>query len=207
MDFPHLVLARMYEHIEPIDRGDRYEDPLEEVLANAGLGHVTGGGSQLGALGIVEHADVEIELANLDEGARVVVEALEAAGAPEGSELVEASSGSVLRTFGVQQCLAIFLDGTSLPDEVYAALDFDAVLGEIGAAAGTEAFRGIWQGPEETGLFFFGPDAEAMFARVEPVLRHLPIGQNARVVIRNGRTKAGPREVRIPRHTHTRDEA
>jgi hypothetical protein len=28
MDFPHVVLARLYEHIEPIDRGDRYEDPL-----------------------------------------------------------------------------------------------------------------------------------------------------------------------------------
>jgi len=28
MDFPHLVLARLYEHVEPIDRGNRYEDPL-----------------------------------------------------------------------------------------------------------------------------------------------------------------------------------
>ena len=27
---------------------------------------------------------------------------------------------------------------------------------------------------EKTGVSFFGPDAEAMFARVEPVLRRLP---------------------------------
>jgi len=46
---------------------------------------------------------------------------------------------------------------------------------------------------------FWGRDAEAMFARVDPVLRRLPIGQNARVVIREGRSAGGPREVRIPR--------
>jgi apolipoprotein N-acyltransferase len=37
------------------------------------------------------------------------------------------------------------------------------------------------------------------FARVEPVLRRLPIGQNARVVIRHGKQNLNPREVRMPR--------
>ena len=32
MDFPHLVLARLYEHVEPIDRGNRYEDPCTPCL-------------------------------------------------------------------------------------------------------------------------------------------------------------------------------
>ena len=45
MDFPHLVLARVYEHIEPLDRGDRYEDPLQATLEKIGIGRVTGGGS------------------------------------------------------------------------------------------------------------------------------------------------------------------
>ena len=45
MDYPHLVLARLYEYIEPIDRGDRYEDPLRDALDKAGAGRVTGGGS------------------------------------------------------------------------------------------------------------------------------------------------------------------
>jgi hypothetical protein len=39
-----------------------------------------------------------------------------------------------------------------------------------------------------------------MFTRVEPVLRTLPIGQNARVVIRHGKQNLNPREVRMPRH-------
>lgn len=200
MDFPHVVLARVYEHIEPIDRGDRYEDPLQAVLESAGIGRVTGGGSQLNELGGIAFADVEIELANLGDALRVVVEALENAGAPQGSELIDPADERVLRQFGTQQCMAIFFDGTTLPDEVYANLDFDAVVTEIGTAAGHGSFRGVWQGAQETGVFFFGPDAEAMFTRVEPILRRLPIGQNARVVRRHGKEELKPREVRMPRH-------
>lgn len=199
MDYAHVVIARMYEHIEPMDRGDRYEDPLESALQSQGIGRVTGGGSQLGELGQIEFADVEIELANLDGAVGVVTAILESAGAPQGSELIRASDSHVLREFGRQQCLAIYLDGTSLPDEVYANLDFEAVVTEIGDAAGERSFRGFWQGPQETGIFFFGPDAEGMFSRVEPVLHRLPIGQNARVVVRSGRETLRPREVRMPR--------
>ncbi len=200
MAFPHVVLARMHEHIEPIDRGERYEDPLQAALEQASLGRVTGGGSQLSDSGVIEYVDVEIELADLAGAVRVVVDALEQAGAPQGSEIVDTSDGNVLATFGRQQCLAIFLDGTSLPDEVYAELDFDAVVAELESAAGEKSGRGFSQGAEETGLYYFGPDAEAMFTRVEPVLKRLPIGQNARVVVRYGKADSGSREVRMPRH-------
>ena len=151
-------------------------------------------------LGGIAYADLEIELANLDDALRTVADALEQAGAPQGSELIHAPDDRVLREFGKQQCLAIYLDGTSLPDEVYANLDFDALVSELGTAAGDNSYRGFWSGPEETGMFFFGADAEAMFARVEPVLRRLPIGQNARVVLRHGKQSLNPREVRMPRH-------
>src|SRR5688500_5417605 len=99
-----------------------------------------------------------------------------------------------------ERYVAIFLDGVSLPDDVYANLDFGAVVSALGDAAGPDSFHGSWQGPEETGLFFFGADAEAMFRRIEPVLRALPIGQNARVVIRHGKPAFQPRTVRMPRH-------
>jgi len=201
MSFPHFVIARFYEHIEPMDRGERYEDPLDAVLESKELGGVTGGGSLMNDRGGIDYADVEIELANLDdETLDLVATTLEKAGAPQGSELLEASSERVLREFGKRQCLAIYLDGVSLPDEVYSNLDFEAVVTEIGAAAGDDSYHGFWQANEETGLFFFGTDAEAMFSRVEPILRRLPIGQNARVVIGAGKRGLNPREVRMPRH-------
>jgi hypothetical protein len=199
MDYPHFVLARLYEHIEPIDRGERCEDPLQAVLDEANLGRVTGGGSQLNELGVIDYADIEIELANLDDALRIVSEALEKSGAPQGSELIDGGDSRVLREFGTHQCLAIFLDGTSLPDEVYETLDFDAVVSAIGEAAGPASYHGFSQGSEETGMYFFGSNAEEMFARVEPVLRRLPIAQNARVVIGHGKESLNPREVRMPR--------
>ena len=200
MGFPHVVVARIYEHIGPIDRGDRYEDPLHDSLEQKNVGRVTGGGSQLDERGGIAFADVEMELANLDDAVSTVADTLEQAGAPQGSELIDASDGRVLREFGTRQCLAIYLDGTSLPAEVYAGLDLDAVVNEIGAAAGEDSYRGGWQGPAETAVFFCGADADAMFSRVEPVLRRLPIGQNARVVLRPGKPSLNPREVRMPRH-------
>ena len=101
MDFPHLVVARVYEHCEPIDRGNRYEDPLQAVLEKAKLGRVTGGGTQLNELGAIAYADVEIELANLDDALLTVANALEEAGAPQGSELIHAPDASGIE--GIRQ--------------------------------------------------------------------------------------------------------
>jgi len=197
MQFPHVVIARLYEHIEPIDRGNRYEDPLQAALEEAQAGQVSGGGSQLNERGEIEHADIEIELADLDTALGIVAATLEKAGAPESSELIDTKDARVLRQFGTHQCLAIYLDGISLPDHVYANLDFDAVVSEIAAAAGPDSYHGFAQGNEETGLFLFATNADDMFARVEPVLYRLPIAENARIVIRHGRHALNPRELRM----------
>jgi hypothetical protein len=197
MDYPHFVLARFYEHIGPIDRGERYEDPLNDVLEPAGIGRVTGGGSQLTEEGRIEFADIEIELADLESALETAVQALERSGAPRGSEIH--LDGSVLREFGATQCLAVYLDGVSLPDQVYADLDFDQLVADLDGAAGQGSYHGNWQGAEETGLFFFAPDAEALFSRLEPVLRAAPIGQNARLVVNESKTGTSSRTVRLPR--------
>ena len=199
MNYPHFVIARLYEHIEPIDRGNRYEDPLQARLDETDAGRVTGGGSQLNDSGTIEHVDLEIELANLDGAVGTVCASLEQSGAPKGCELIDGRDSRVLRTFGTHECLAVFLDGVTLPDEVYADLDFEAVVDALQAAAGPESFHGFSQGAEETGLYFFGPNADDMFERVEPALRAFPIGQNARVVLRHGSRGSDSREVRMPR--------
>jgi hypothetical protein len=199
MTYPHFVIARLYEHIEPIDRGNRYEDPLQVRLDAAQAGQVTGGGSQLNENGGIDYVDLELELANLDDAVATVSAALEESGAPKGSELIDGANSRVLRTFGTHECLAIFLDGVTLPDEVYAELDFEGVVEALQAAAGPQSYHGFSQGAEETGLYFFGPSADDMFARVEPALRALPIGQNARVVLRHGPRSSQPRELRMPR--------
>ena len=42
-----VITARLNAKVQPIDRGDYYEDPLTDTLQAKGLGEVTGGGTQL----------------------------------------------------------------------------------------------------------------------------------------------------------------
>ena len=46
-----FVYVKIPEDIEPLDRGDKYEDPRDEILQASGVGEVSGGGSQLGDRG------------------------------------------------------------------------------------------------------------------------------------------------------------
>src|SRR5918997_1727499 len=89
----HAVNARLWEPVEPIDRGERYEDPLTAALDAHGLGTVTGGGSQLTREGEIEFADLDLDLADFEGALTMVRRILEEAGAPAGSELLFEQDG------------------------------------------------------------------------------------------------------------------
>ena len=201
MSSRHMVLARITEHVEPIERGDRYEDPLAAFLSEHGLGEVTGGGSQLNAEGEIEFADVELELVNLDDSITKVVRQLEAMGAPYGSSIqFAAESGRKALPFGKYEQLTIYLDGTGLPAEVYESLDFDRLYSELGEAVGRDAggqARSVWTGPTETAIHLAGPKADALEQVVNAMWNTVPIFQNARLVLRYADGRA-PIERRLP---------
>ncbi len=199
--FPHFVIARMPEHIEPMERGARYEDPVQDALSIRLLGWVTGGGSQLTAAAEIGYVDVELALANLDEALEVAKRILEDAGAPVGSLfLFEQDGADVERPFGVQEGLAVYLDGTTLPEEIYAETDIDALMERLGEAADSAGgeLRSAWNGPTETALYHYGPSADAMLVALQPVFNDFAICQNARLVIRQG-ADGETRTLRVPR--------
>ena len=82
-----FVTARLNHLLMPLDRGDRYEDPLEAALKEHGFGRCDGGGTMMQEAGGIEYIDVEIILTNLSEGVAFVIEQLEGFGAPKGSVL------------------------------------------------------------------------------------------------------------------------
>jgi len=194
---PHTIIARLYEHIEPLNRGKRYEDPLDSALRGALLGQVTGGGSQVGASGEIEYVDIEIRVDNLDDALAAIVETLQRSGAPVGSELI--GPNGVLRQFGAQQSVAVYLDGVTLAAQVYRAFDPQDLVDRLRAAVGPKSFHGYWQGSVEIALYFFGEDAEEIFRRLEPILTNEPIGQNARLVVRPAKDPSRHRTTRLPR--------
>jgi hypothetical protein len=55
-----MVIARLNVRAQPLDRGEVFEDPLDQILQAAGTGQVTGGGTMLGTDGEIEFCDLEI---------------------------------------------------------------------------------------------------------------------------------------------------
>ncbi len=203
--FPLLVTARMWEYIEPIARGDRYEDPLDAFLIRGRLGELDGGGTQMAERPIIKFVDVTFWLEDSDSALGRVAEQLSKLGAPVGSEMQYSRGGTPHVTpFGSTECVAIFLDGVSLPAEVYRNEDVNAVNAHVNDALGPlGSFRSHWRGPRETALFYYGTNAEDMKDAMMPVLAAEPLCQNAEVIVRYGRHPTGPTSFRLPLHDAT----
>ncbi|HEY3452658.1 MAG TPA: hypothetical protein VGK67_40310 [Myxococcales bacterium] len=191
--------ARIWEPIMPIERGERYEDPLNRALRRAKLGLVEGGGTMLGEDREIEFVDVEMVVRDVDGVIERVCELLDECGAPRGSELsFEKDGEQQVVAFGKAEGVAIYLDGVNLPKQVYESTDINVLADKLTAAMkGKGEIRGSWPGPEETSFYLYGANADRLFASIEKVLRTYPLCQNARVVIRNGRSSLKPKTVRI----------
>ncbi len=177
------VTARLNARLQPLDRGEYFEHPLGEALRKEGLGEVTGGGTQLAdePAGIA-FCDLELQLPELSEAVLAgIIARLDALGAPKGSKLIIEATGREI-PFGRFEGLALYLDGTTLPDEVYQSCDINQVIAELGRLMGDKgAFRGYWEGSKDTGLYCYGPSFSEMAAAIAPLLAAYPLCQGARV--------------------------
>ena len=203
MDYPHFVVARLWAPVEPMDRGEVYEDPLTAVLGEKKLGTVSGGGSQLSEIGEIAYAELDLELANLDDALELAKESLEKSGAPAGSEfLFKRGDVDEVIPFGKSQCLAIYLDGINLPMEVYEKADINDLADRIEKALAPDGgtIGGSWAGREETSVYIYGPDAQVAYERLKQLLGEYPLCQNARVVIHHGNPNQNPETIRMPLH-------
>jgi len=180
---PSRLWITLNARLRPLDRGSRYEDPLEEVLAAQAPGcSVTGGGTQLGADREPVFSDIDLDIEGDPEAVRgLVIATLEAAGAPKGSR-AELEGGQAV-FFGVSEGLAIYLNGTDLSDEVYADSDGNAVIAALNERLGPEgSVQSYWEGPRETALYLYGPSAARMADMIVDVLARFPEAERCRIV-------------------------
>lgn len=176
--------ARLNARIMPLDRGERYEDPLGDALAENGFGAVTGGGTMQSKEGEIEYCGIDLDLFDLSKAVPFVCRFLTEIGAPKGSKLeYELNSKGVEVLFGVAEGLAIYLNGTDLSGEVYKVCDVNEVYEEINRLLGDcGSIQGHWQGPTETALYLYGNSADEMRALIAGYLAEYPLCQRARVV-------------------------
>jgi hypothetical protein len=178
-----LIVARLNDRAQPMDRGELYEDPLQAVLTRHRAGSVVGGGTQLTEDSEIAFCEIEIELQEpAADRIALVKQTLEDLGAPKGSKLLLEAEGKEL-PLGKYEGLAVYLNGTDLPDEVYEQCDSNFVYDEFNRLLGPDGkVHSHWDGPTETALYLYGPSFETMKNRIAGFLASYPLCQRARVV-------------------------
>jgi hypothetical protein len=78
--------------IQPITRGERFEVPLGAALQDAGLGEISGGGSQMDdpypdGSPCVEYCGIDVDAIDRDKARSLLRQKLAELGAPSGTEL------------------------------------------------------------------------------------------------------------------------
>lgn len=180
---PTFVVASLNARIQPIERGEIFEDPLDEALSEGNLGHVIGGGTMQLKSGEIEYCDIEIEVEGPTQRVEsLVIQTLESLGAPKGSKLIVVAEGREV-AFGQNEGMAIYLNGTDLPEATYRECDSNFVYSELDRLLGDEGrVFSYWEGPTETAFYLYGRSFSTMLERVSELLRTYPLCSKCRVV-------------------------
>ena len=138
--------------IQPFERGDRFEDPLDQALRAAGrLGKCVGGGTAMDAKQVTR-CDVEVEVKDRAKAVPVIRKVLSAAAAPPGTTVTDADSGKVLLRYSAAGVKAF-----ALPNPVKKKRFVDRIPGQPGEVVAYRLTRDRFVLLHLYGNGFFGP--------------------------------------------------
>lgn len=173
------VSVQLNARYQPVDRG-AYVDLTERFLKKRGWGCLgEGEGTMLSPAGEPIACDFDILVVSdyLDD----VCDALDKVFfVPKGSKLV---IGNEERFIGQQEGLALYLNGTDLPREVYRDNDINATIQGLEEHLGEERgqFLSFWQHAGGAALYFYGPSFEEMKKGLEEAIPAYPLCEKARI--------------------------
>ena len=78
----HFFYIRIPESIGPAERGERYEEPLDDALSVDALGRITGGGSQLGENKTIAYCGIDVVVADRKRGLALIRKTMQRLGVP-----------------------------------------------------------------------------------------------------------------------------
>lgn len=167
-----------------MDQDGRFANSLDDFLKKSSLGKVIGGGTLLTETGgEVKSFDIAIEVNTFNQDVwKEIKEFLEGKGAPKGSVMGNVATDTEI-PFGVNEGLALYLNGTELEASVYEQSNTDHVYEEIDRMLGDAgAAYGFWQGSTETAFYFYGRSFDEMKSLMQTFLDTYPLCQKCRVV-------------------------
>ncbi len=179
---PEFVVATINARVQPMHRGEIFEDPLNDLLEETSAGEVSGGGTLMSESGEIEYCDVEIQVTDSSESTIDFIKlSLEKLGIPRGSKLKVEKTDSEIE-FGDLEGLAIYLNGTDLDGEVYEKCDSNHVYSELDRLTeGEGKVYSYWQGPTETAFYLYGSSYEKMKSMISELVENYPLCQKCRI--------------------------
>lgn len=168
--------------LQPMHRGAIYEDPLDKFLHAVGAGEVSGGGTLMldNEGGGPQSCDVELSIRKGLEDR--FISTIKDAPIPKGSELIFVEEEDKSIPLGNLEGLALYLNGTDLPKEVYERNSVDKVIEDLIALMGdSHEFFSFWSGPKETGLYFYGKSFDDMNAAIKGYVSTAPLCEKSRI--------------------------
>lgn len=178
--YEYPLTLQLNARLLPMDRGEFFEDPIQEALESFKCGTTDGGGTMLQPSGEMEFSDIEILLKdNSTENVQTLMQIIDRIGVPKGSVL---RAEGLEHSVGTLEGLALYLNGTELSEEVYQNSDINYVIEKIdGELNGSGGYYSHWEGPENTALYFYGSSFEEMKQRMTSFLAEYPLCQKCRV--------------------------
>ena len=175
-----FVTLHLHAKLQPTDRGDIYEDRLDAILGETGLGSVDGGGTLVDSDGEIESCDVEITL-HRREDLDKLQEIVNAMCVPKGSLLQPQWEAD--RPVGNLEGMAVYFNGTELADEVYQQCDINEAISQMEKLMeGQGAMYSYWEGSRETAIYFYGDSFEKMKESILQFTREYPLCEKCRIV-------------------------
>ena len=80
----HLYIE-IPDAVMPVERGEKYEIPLDETLSELSLGTVTGGGSMMKADKSIDYVGLDVTVYDLDKSLPIIASKMRELGAPKGT--------------------------------------------------------------------------------------------------------------------------
>jgi hypothetical protein len=77
------------EAVRPIERGERYEEPLWDEFEKDNSGEITGGGTMMDTDKNIEYCGIDVTVADVEKGLEIMRMVLIKQGAPEGTLLIQ----------------------------------------------------------------------------------------------------------------------
>ena len=170
------------ERLQPEDRIEYYEKHLQGIFKKEKIGNVIGGKSNFFKDGAIASCELNIEC--FEGQLARLVEILHNIPMAKGSKLTLFRGTTAYREYslGNLEGMAIYLDGVSLPADVYKSCNVNHVVDEVFRLLETPPILySYFQGPTETALYFYSTSFTVMRTKINNLLLTYPLCKRCRV--------------------------